>query len=175
MLASKDLVGLLQRVNSFRNRWTGHGGAVSSAEALVRRELLTKELETFREVVGSKFLQYQLIEPREAEILAGPVFRCRVRRVMGSNPQLEHQTVSVTTAAKTGVLYLHNPGHERVLELIPVVQVHETPQPASYFYNRLENAQLQLVSYHFAEKSEVSSTGEALIALLNEFKPGRQA
>ena len=65
--------------------------------------------------------------------------------------------MSIATAAKTGVLYLYNPGHDKVLELISVVQVRETPQPASYFYNRLENTKLQLVSYHFAEKSEVSA------------------
>ena len=171
MLSSKPLIGLLQRVNGFRNRWTGHGGAVTLLEAAERHGDLKKELEELRTIVGHKFLQYQLIEPREAEILEGPLFRCRVRRVMGSNPQLEHQTVTVTTPAKTGTLYLHNPGHDKVLELIPVVQVHDTPQPASYFYNRCENAELHLVSYHFAEKSEVSSPEVALSTLFNDFKP----
>jgi hypothetical protein len=131
---------------------------------------LKKDLAKVREVVGLKFLQYQLIEPREAEILAGPVFRCRVRRVMGSNPQLEHHTVEVTTAAKTGALYLHNPGHEKVLELIPLVQLRDTPQPASYFYNRLEKMGPHLVLYHFADQSEVSSLSVPLIDLLDEFK-----
>jgi len=171
MLSSKELVGLVQRANSFRNRWTGHGGAVTPADAAERHELLNRDLEKLREVVGPKFLQYQLIEPREAEILPGPVFRCRVRRVMGSNPQLEHKTVEVTTPAKTGALYLHNPGHDKVLELIPLVQVRDTPQPASYFYNRREKMELHLVSYHFADQSEVSGANAALIDLIDEFKP----
>ena len=131
---------------------------------------MKRELEELRAIVGTKFLQYQLIEPREAEILEGPLFRCRVRRVMGSNPQLEHQTVTVTTPAKTGVLYLHNPGHDKVLELIPVVQVHDSPQPASYFYSFCENAQLHLVSYHFAERSEVSHPDTMLRSLFDDFR-----
>ena len=100
MLSSKGLVGLLQRVNSFRNRWTGHGGAVTAAEAEARHNDLRKELEEFRSIVGVRFLQYELIEPREAIILEGPLFKCRVRRIMGSNPQLEHNTVTVKTVAK---------------------------------------------------------------------------
>ncbi len=169
MLSSKPLIGLLQRVNGFRNRWTGHGGAVTHLEAAERHRDLKKELEELRAIVGIKFLQYQLIEPRTAEILEGPLFRCRVRRVMGSNPQLEHQTVTVTTPAKKGALYLHNPGHNKVLELIPIVQVRDTPQPASYFYNRCERAELHLVSYHFTERSEVSSPSAALSTLFNDF------
>jgi len=169
MLSSKDLVGLLQRVNGFRNQWTGHGGAVTAAGAEARHDDLRKELEEFRSIVGVRFLQYELIEPREAEILEGPLFRCRVRRIMGSNPQLEHKTVTMKTAAKTGSLYFHNTGHDEALELLPVVQVRDTPQPASYFYNRSENSQLHLVSYHFAETSEVSGSGMPLIALFNDF------
>ena len=169
MLSSKSLVGLLQRVNGFRNRWTGHGGAVTAAEAKARHDDLRKELEEFRSIVGVRFLQYELIEPCKAEILEGPRFRCRVRRVMGSNPQLEQNTVTIKTAAKTGSLYFHNTGHDEALELLPVVQVHDTPQPASYFYNRSENSVLHLVSYHFAETSEVSGPGAPLLALFNDF------
>jgi len=171
MLSSKSLVGLVQRVNSFRNRWTGHGGAVTPAEAEERHNSLRKELEEVRTIIGQRFLQYQLLEPRKAEILEGPLFRCRVRRVMGSNPQLEHQTVTVTTPLKTGVLYLNNPGHDAALELIPIVQMSDTPQPASYFYNRCEDSQLHLVSYHFAEKSEITSPGSTLSNLFSDFEP----
>jgi len=169
MLASAELAILLQRINGFRNRWKGHGGAITEAEACERFKFLEADLAKFREIVGNKFLQYQLIEPRESEILDGPVFRCRIRRVMGSNPQLEHDTVDLTMPAKTGCLYLHNPGHVKALELLPLVQVRSTPQPASYFYNRLEKTEPQLVSYHFAAQSEISSSNATLLKLLKEF------
>lgn len=170
VLSSKELIGLTQRVNNFRNKWTGHGGAVTATEATDRHEILRKDLAKLRDIVGTRFLQYQLIEPREATILAGPIFRCRVRRVMGSNPQLEHQTIDVTTPAKTGSLYLHNPEHDKVLELIPLVQIRDTPQPACYFYSRYENTELHLVSYHFANQSEVSGASSVLAGLFDDFK-----
>jgi hypothetical protein len=170
LLSSKGLVGLLQRVNGFRNRWTGHGGAVTAAEAEGRHGDLRKELEEFRSIVGVRFLQYELIQPCEAEILDGPLFRCRVRRVMGSNTQLEHKTVTVKTPAKTGSLYFHNPGHDEALELLPFIQIHDTPQPASYFYNRSKNLELHLVAYHLAETSELSGSSVPLLALFNDFE-----
>ena len=36
LLTSKVAVRLFQEVNQFRNRWTGHGGAVNDAEAARR-------------------------------------------------------------------------------------------------------------------------------------------
>jgi hypothetical protein len=169
MLSSKAISGLLQRVNSLRNRWTGHGGAISAAEATERHDILKAELATLREIVGTRFLQYQLVEPGETEIFDGPIFRCRVRRVMGSNPQLEHQTIDVKTLPKKGTLYFHNPGHDKLLELIPFVQVRDTPQPASYFYNRLEKGQSHLVSYSLASQSEVLGNSPALLSFVEEF------
>ena len=173
LLSSKSLSGLFQRVNSFRNSWTGHGGAVTQEEAIARHESLRKELEDLRTIVGRKFLHYQLIEPQEAEILDGPLFKCRVRLVMGSNPQLEHSQVTVTTPAKKGTLYFHNPGCDSLLELLPIIQLCDKPQPASYFYNRRENSKLRLVSYSSADKSEIESPDSVLDELFNDFAPTR--
>lgn len=170
MFVSAEVVGALQRVNKFRNRWTGHGGAVTESEAEDRHELLVNELARLRKILGLRFNQYQLIEARECEVLDGPVFRCRIRRVMGSNPQLEHDTVDLTTPAVTGRLYLHNPGHDKALELVPLVQVCDRPQPASYFYNRIEGSKPQLISYHFATPSEMSSDNRALLDFLEDFE-----
>lgn len=171
VLASSDLLSVMQRVNNFRNRWTGHGGAVTATEAIERLALLTQDIATFREIIGTSFLKYQLIEPDHAEILKGPVFRCRVRKVMGSNPQLEHESVDLTTPAQTGQLYLYNPGNDKALALIPIVQVRDKPQPASYFYNRLDNLGSHLVAYQFSTLSEVSESDETLLELLSEIRP----
>lgn len=168
-LASAEVVSLFQRVNTFRNRWTGHGGAVTPAEAEERHSLLAKDLERCRELVGSHFQQYQLLEAAECVVLDGPVFRCRVRRVMGSNPQLEHDHVDLATPATTGRLYFHNPGHSKALELLPFIQVQDAPQPASYFYNRVDGRESQFVSYQFAAQSEISTTNVALLSVLGEF------
>lgn len=171
ILSSKKIVSLIQQANTYRNRWKGHGGGVPPEEAIKRHNILTQDLARFREIVGTVFLQYQLIEPREAKILDGPVFQCRVRRVMGSNPQLEHQTVELTTPAVSGALYLHNPGHDKALKIIPLIQVSDAPQPASYFYNRFEKTEVHLVSYHFTDQSEIVGAGDSVQKLLDDFNP----
>lgn len=153
-IVSRGVLGILQRTNASRNRWTGHGGAVSENEAVRRHVELRQEVEKIREVLGPAFGHYQLIQPREAEVLPGPVFRCSVRRIMGSNPQFEHAVVELGEPAITNRLYMYNLGHTQALEIAPLVQIRKTPQPACYFYNHLEQDGLHLVSYHFAEKAE---------------------
>ena len=115
-------------------------------------------------------MQFQLLELREAQILEGPVFRFKARCIMGSNPQLEHTVIEVTSYAKTGSLYMYNPGNNKALEFIPIIQLRDIPQPASYFYNRIESTQPHLVSYHFAEQSDVLDTSTAIVDFLNEMK-----
>jgi hypothetical protein len=57
-------------------------------------------------------------------------------------------------------------------ELIPLLQVRDAPQPASYFYNRCEKSEMRLVSYQIAELSEVASTSPAVMELLKDIKIG---
>lgn len=157
-LVARPLLALLQRTNSLRNRWSGHGGAVSNNEAVNRHNEITDELNNFRSLCGSVFLRYQSIEPREPTILPGPVFRCPARRIMGSNPQFEHINVELLNAPVTGGLYLHNPGHTRALELLNLVQIRQSPQPVCYFYNRIDSTGSHLVSYHFGEQPDVTDS-----------------
>lgn len=154
-LVAGQLLGLLQETNQLRNRWSGHGGAVSSVEAVNRHREILDHLNTFRSLCGTVFLRYQSIEPREPTILPGPVFRCAVRRVMGSNPQFEHVSIDLLNPPVTGGLYLYNPGHTRALALLQLVQIREAPQPVCYFYNRLDSSGPHLVSYHFGDQSNV--------------------
>ena len=173
MLASADVLGVLQRVSGFRNRWRGHGGPVTEAQAQGRHETIENDLDRLRSKLSFGFRQYQLVEANESKVLDGPIFRCSVRQIVGSNPQFEHDRIDLVTPAKTGYLYFHSPGHTRVLELLPLVQLQGKPQPASYFYNRVEGSTPQLVSYHFAEHSEVSSQSDILRDLLQELSGTR--
>lgn len=171
MLSSKELISMLGRTKDMRNQWKGHGGAVSPDEAERRLQKLEDELAVFRGLVGHGFGQYQLLEARECEVL-DELFRTRVRRVMGSNPQLEHDVVELTEPARTGQLYFHNPGYHRALKLVPFIEVRDSPQPAGYFYNRMAEGDLHLVSYQFAEQSQVSSGNKHLIAFIRHFDSG---
>lgn len=167
-LVARPLLTLLQKTNLYRNRWAGHGGAVSEAEATDRHREIAEDLNTFRSLCGAVFQQYQTIEPREPTILPGPVFRCPARLVTGSNPQFEHTSIKLLSPPVTGGLYLHNPGHTRALELLSLVQIRQAPQPVCYFYNRLDSSGAHLVSYHFGEQSDVTDSTGGLAPLITD-------
>jgi hypothetical protein len=168
MFASSEIVSLLQRVNNFRNRWTGHGGAVTNDEAAERLMLLEGDLAQFREIIGTGFLQYQLIEPHDQTVLEGPVFLCRIKRVMGSNPQLEQDEIELNSPAVSNQLYLYNTGHNKALKLVPFIQVRDALQPASYFYNRLDRSGPHLISYHLVSEPEVTDSNTTLLSIIDD-------
>jgi len=153
-LCARRLLAVLQEANAARNRWRGHGGAVGCAEARHRHEVLREYLESVRSTLGETFSSYQLVEAGESTIRSGPIYQCFVRLLVGSNPQFERGRVELRDPAITNHLYLYNDGHSRVLELAPLVQVRATPQPACYFFNRIEGSITHLVSYHFGEKAD---------------------
>ncbi len=175
ILTSKKLLSLLQKTNDYRNRWTGHGGAVGPAEATERHKLLRLELDQVRELFGASFLRFELLEPREAEILPGPLYRCNARRVMGSNPAFEHSVVELTSPAYTGGLYLHNPGHDQALNLIGFVKVKNTPQPACYFFNREDLTGTHMVSYHSVDEPDFVDKSHPLKQLFSELSEPENA
>jgi hypothetical protein len=171
ILCSKKLLTILQRANYYRNRWPGHGGAVSPKEARARHDLVRSLLDAFRNHFGTIFSQYQLIEPGQATIQPGPIYNYKVRCVMGSNPMLEYSTVKLTEPAITGQLYFYSPGNSRALGLEPLVQLRGTPQSVCYFFNHMENDYPQLVSYHFADVPTIEDAEhkEAIAEFLKEF------
>jgi hypothetical protein len=52
---------------------------------------------------------------------------------------------------------------------IPLIQLSDQPQPASYFYNRGYGVQSHLVAYHSTDESEIIKNDEALISFIKEF------
>ncbi len=170
IISSKDLGAIIQKVNTLRNKWSGHGGAVSDKEAIERHDQLRTELDSLRGIVGTCFLDYQLVEAREVEIIRGPVYRTRLRKVMGSNPQFEQLTVTLLTTPYKHKLYLYSPSQKNALPLVPLINIRDEKQPAPFFYNRRETNCCRYVSYHFSDQSEIDEKDEDLIELLDEFR-----
>lgn len=59
-------------------------------------------------------------------------------------------------------------GFEQALKLVPLIQITDKPQPVSYFYNRQEGSQFQLITYQAAVTSEISSDLVSLGDLIQE-------
>ena len=170
MLSSKDLIRLLERANSLRNRWKGHDKAETDEEAKEQHQTLRDLVEELRSLVGLTFRQYELIKPGKNEAKAGPIYVAQVTRMMGSNPQLERGSVTIKTLPEKGLLYLHNTGHDEALKLLPTMRLREAPQPATYFYNGGQKLDFHFVSYHQADQSEIFEGDKSLIELFERFE-----
>jgi len=168
VLSSKKLVSLLQNANFYRNRVAHSSFASTDEKSIELHTALKQNLAAFREIVGTSFLQYQLIQPGETDILEGPIFQCRITRVMGSNPQFDHQIVDLKTLPIKGDLYLYNPGHDEILKICPLIQIKSKPQPVAYFYNRIENMKIHIVSYpDLSDEIDVNDSIKKLLTDLN--------
>ena len=121
--------------------------------------------------MGTVFLQYELIEPQESTVQPGPIFNFNVRRVMGSNPMLARFTISLREAATSNHLHFFSPGNDRALRLYGLIELRDTPQPACYFFNRIEHSSSHFVSYEFAQSPvmDASDTSEIIQNLVAEF------
>ena len=161
-LASNTVTGILEKVNLFRNRWKGHGGAPTTSESMDRHDQLMAALEDLRETLGNSFSRHQLIEPGKCQVLDDSFYRYSAKRVMGSNSLLEYFDCDLMTRAKSERLYLRELGHNKALELLPIVQVETDPEQSSFYYNRLEQSGAKMISYDSAVASERESQSVAL-------------
>ena len=167
-MSSKKLSSILQEANAKRNRWKGHGGDASDGEKDSRLRAAEEWLTQFRDLVGRSLQEYELIRPERPVILPGPIYECDVQVMTGSNSLFERSPVRLVDPPETNQLYLHCPGHERVLKLEPLVQVKPAPQPACYFYNRREKDEAYLISYHGGAKSHAVDESGGIDVLLAE-------
>lgn len=154
-LCSKQLLEILERANTYRNRWTGHGGAITVNEASQRLEDAKSLLDAMRSRIGSIFLDYELIELQQSTVLPGPRFKYEARRVMGSNPILDRVNVELVEPLESGKLCFHAKGQSKALALLPLVRLQNAPQTACYFYNRIEHNLPHFVTYHVAAEPEI--------------------
>ena len=78
------------------------------------------------------------------------------------------QQLKLTEALDTARLYMLNDANLRALELVPFVRViaGNTGQDACYFYNRVEEAGVRWVSYHFHADPELLLPDEDVMELL---------
>lgn len=161
-LVDKSLSTVLESTNNMRNR-KAHGGVISEQEAKGRHEELRRQLDALRERWTSSFYQLRMIQVGQAEILPTGTMRFTTTSLTGSNPQFAHEKMELSLPAITGRLYMHQIGHDRALEIAPLIQMRQKEQAACYFYNRMEGSVPHLVSYHFEHRSdEIDDSGAAV-------------
>lgn len=170
-MSSKKLLSILEQTNTYRNRWPAHGGSVTKEEATQRLRAVENQVEELRKRFGSIFLGYELLEPLTTAKLPGPIYRYDALRVMGSNPLLERTIVELEHPVFSGYRRFPLARNSRALQLEPVFQVQDAPQPACYFFNRMEGGNPRYVAYGLATVSELPhpTRSDAMRAIASDF------
>lgn len=161
-ISHKELASVLSTTNKMRNDWSGHGGVVGQEEAERRNQNLLAELQKLREIFADTWVNTQLIQAINCRPRSG-VFENEIAVLMGSNNEFLKETRSMATWLDVERLYLSKKNSGGALLLLPLVQVGPSPQSAKnacYFFNRLEEDGARFVSFHFADKPELTGQFE---------------
>jgi hypothetical protein len=157
-LSSTDLLQIISTTNKMRNDWSGHGGVVGQEEARLRNEQLVGEVQKLREVIAEAWAETQLIHALHCRPRRG-VFENEVAILMGSNPEFLKETRPMATWLDVERLYLSKKESAGALKLLPLVQVGPSPESAKnacYFFSRLERDGARFISYHYADRPELT-------------------
>ncbi|MBM3840853.1 MAG: hypothetical protein FJ398_23435 [Verrucomicrobia bacterium] len=157
-LTESRIVSLLQKANSRRNSWTGHGGVVGAPEARDRHTELQTYLTELRECLGVSWERYELVLPGAATF-SGGIHRYSIQKVRGRCAPFEKAEVELTHPMEHDVLHLKAQDERSALALLPLIKVMPSPrfaENACYFYNRQERDGIRFVSYHFDKEADVT-------------------
>lgn len=157
-LSRKALAAIFSATNKMRNDWGGHGGVVGQEDAASRNQLLLTEVQKLREAIADTWGGTQMIRALHCRPRRG-VFENEVAVLMGSNSEFLKETRAMTTWLDVECLYLSKNDSGKALKLLPLIQVGTSPQSAKnacYFFSRLERDGARFISYHFADKPELT-------------------
>ncbi|MHB1459618.1 MAG: hypothetical protein ACYC0V_22125, partial [Armatimonadota bacterium] len=173
-LIKKSVYDALFNAASFRNA-RAHGPTRKSnneeKEILERGE---RYLETLRTELDDVFSRWQLISPESCVTRHDDTF-CICHSLQGSNPffaDVERKTNQ--PGMNTDDLYLFADGSITPIRLVPFVrllQVGKGERNTIYFYSKLENGQMNWVSYHCPGESERLDSIEEIDKILDDLCP----
>lgn len=156
IISSLEIANILSITNKKRNDWKGHSGIVGQEEAKLRNEQLLGEVQKLRDIMAGVWDEIELIRLINCVPRSG-VFENEVAVLMGSNSEFLKETRRMHTLLDADYLYLSKKGSDKVLKLLPLIQVGPSPSSAKnacYFYSRAEKDGLRFVSYHFVDQPE---------------------
>ena len=159
-LSRKGLAAIFSATNKMRNDWGGHGGVVGQEEAELRNQQLLAEVQKLRAAIADTWAETQMIHALHCRPRRG-LFENEVAILMGSNNEFLKETREMATWLDVERLYLSKKDSGKALKLLPLIQVGPSPQSAKnacYFFSRLDREGARFISYHFADKPELTDT-----------------
>lgn len=157
-LLSPRVVQLLSGANAKRNEWAGHAGAAGDRELNDQLGYLTARLEELRDEVGSAWRELQCVRAGEGWRSHGQIHQ-KVELAMGTSTPFRQSELRVGELMDRGDVYLVTDGCAQPLPLQHLLVLRQSPDSARYacyFYNRMQGEKVRIVSYHLADRSDVT-------------------
>ena len=171
-LIDPALHGALATALRYRNDWKGHDALVSDAEIDERLRALQRLLSVTRNALGGAFLDWLIVKPGDMR-REGQLFQHRVEVLMGRDMIFRSAEVSSTIAMDSNQLYLLDAlqEHPVPVELIPFMRIKASPGSQAntcYFYNRIDEDRVRLVSYHFEQEADIRDIDPEIVGVVEE-------
>ena len=157
-LLSTTVVRVISEANNYRNQWDGHAGAVPEHELAQHIKTMDNLLEQLRDEIGTTWRELKFVRAGDGYREDQGIVQ-RVELALGPNTPFRQEVIAVGDLMRRGELYLladHAPQPLRLQHLLVLRRSPGSAQYACYFYNRLEGDDVRLVSYHLADRSEVT-------------------
>ncbi|MBM7587319.1 hypothetical protein JOC86_003892 [Bacillus pakistanensis] len=169
MISSKQIYNILRKTNGYRNDWKGHGGVESTTEAKNRLVLLENELHSLRKVIGDVNEGYQLIQPGTGHFSFG-LYHCNCKLLKGTRNTFIEKNIEVLNGLDIDNLYLLEEDAYEPLVLLPFIRLMPSPNTqvnACYFYNRLDQDGVRMVSYYFDQDADVKIQDNSIQSIID--------
>jgi len=173
ILTSKEFVNTFSEIIKLRNDYKGHGGITS--ENKYKEILISLETKFFnlKEKLVIGFSNVKLLSPLPKTMDWDDeleVFNTTCLLLKGTRSKFNQIEIQTNRELSSKKLYLLHDFQFSPLEVLPLVQMRETPrteQNACYFYNRIDGDKVRMVSYHFDKESELY---DPIAPILDVFK-----
>src|SRR5690554_725803 len=175
-VTNKKLIPVFKNVNSLRNSFKGHGGVSSDELYNSLLQNLESALYEIKDILVDGFSDVKLIHVVPNSLnwdKEEGIFESTCRFLKGTRSKFNKESVYTREPLSAKQLYIVHEGQYRAIELLPLIQLRESPkteQNAFYFYNRIEGNSVRMVSYHFEKEAELSDSIDFLentIKILN--------
>jgi hypothetical protein len=155
---------LIQKTNLIRNN-KSHGSSKVPEDEL---HDLEKCYQQWRGLVQRAWRGYMLISPTETSRKQGGVIHQQISIMMGTAYPFRIETIELSEQLESDQLYMYSPNNRNVLKLIPTILVVDADNRAnSFFYNKLNNGELEFKSYEDESSRNINTESNKLLRLRN--------
>lgn len=154
MLFSEEIPKILLQALDIRN-WDAHTGHQNEIMIQEKLMVLRKLLDQIKYNISTCWENYLLLMPGEMTYREG-MFQHKAKLLMKTPYPFKEITVTLAEAMDCDHLYLRDRNERKALRLLPLIKFYSCPQLACYFYNKTEGDRVNLVSYHYEDKPDMT-------------------